>query len=353
MHINTGFAAAGATPQPNVSAFTLSIASWNLQWLADGPRLQQSHYWQRCAAQGWTPLKLHPDLPGCDAYRHAQIHTAPAYEQKKLHPIQHALASLAADRVDILAVQEVQNPQALARVLPEGYQVACFTTRTDAQNLGYAVRNELLTQIRCREVVALSLEQQPGTQHLLRRGLELTLQHAGTTVNLLNVHLKSSCPKGPLTNSKNPACAVLQQQIPVLEQWIEEHARAKHPFMILGDWNRDLEAEQSHHYPARIDGSDPATPLVNPLRVRNLFPEINDHVPPASAMQLVKLEGSTPRRRQCPVYLDHMVVSETLLGLLDAAANTGRTEPLFARLVPVPSTASDHCILQMTLGVKP
>ncbi len=336
-----------ATPVAPQTANALSIVSWNLQWLADPNALQQYDFWKKCAAQQWSNDKLRADLPVCDAYRHTTIRTAEEYTTLKLLPLQQALATLAKEQVQVLAVQEIQNPAALQAILPAGYHVACVTRRDDAQNLGFIVRDDSRWQFACEEVTALSLEQHHEIPHAVRRGLAITLSQHDMSLRILNVHLKAGCPKGRMDNTNNTNCQSLQQQVAPLEQWIEQQAEHQLPFMIIGDWNRDLDAEVQHHYPARRDNRDPTSPITNPHHIRNLLPEINDGVPSASAMQVIQVDRSAATTSHCHANLDQLVISQTLLERL-APVSLREGQPL-ATLRAFDPAASDHCALQTRL----
>ena len=327
----------------------LHLSSWNLEWLADPRELDAAGFWQTCEARNWPNEKPGPGLPMCDVYRRDRIFSAADYEALKLGPLRAALADMAARGLDLLAVQEVRGPAALQAVLPQGFRVACFTTREDAQNIGFAVREAAGLQPRCREIRALSLEDEPRVGHRVRRGLELVLRVNGGNIALLNVHLKSGCPGGRLDNPRNAACPVLQQQASPLEQWIEGQANAGNAFLIVGDWNRDLEQEVRRRFPARSDGSDPAGPI-DPATVRNLFPEIDDGKPPASAMVVVAVDRRAAARHGCHATLDQLVVSQSLLGLLDPGSLAGGKPA--AVLTRPPGKATDHCSLDTVLPFR-
>lgn len=327
----------------------LRLSSWNLEWLADPRELDAAGFWRTCEARNWPNEKPGPGLPMCDVYRRDRIFSAADYEALKLGPLRAALADMAARGLDLLAVQEVRGPAALQAVLPQGFRVACFTTREDAQNIGFAVREAAGLQPRCREIRALSLEDEPRVGHRVRRGLELVLRVNGGNIALLNVHLKSGCPGGRLDNPRNAACPVLQQQASPLEQWIEGQANAGNAFLIVGDWNRDLEQEVRRRFPARSDGSDPAGPI-DPATVRNLFPEIDDGKPPASAMVVVAVDRRAAARHGCHATLDQLVVSQSLLGLLDPGSLAdGKPAAVLTR---PPGKATDHCSLDTVLPFR-
>lgn len=326
---------------------SLNVVSWNLEWLADPTALQAANFWAECAARHHSNTLLRADLPYCDVYKKDHLLTAADYSGIKLAALRSRLAELAAQSMDVLAVQEVQNPAALQAVLPAGYRVLCFTTRPNTQNLGFAVSTRLKADASCREVRSLSLEDDPQASPS-RRGLELNLQIGEQRLTVLNVHLKSRCVGGPINPAKNGHCDTLQRQAQPLEAWVEDQARSGHAFMIMGDWNRDLEAEIRGHYPARYDDSDPRSPIKEAAVVRNLWPEINDQDPPASAMELADVDRSAAAHKACHDKLDQLAVSRTLQAQLDPALLVnGR---LGARLLPRPAEASDHCPLQTQLS---
>ncbi|MBI3367097.1 MAG: hypothetical protein HY021_01180, partial [Burkholderiales bacterium] len=156
-------------------AARLKLLSWNLEWFADPQSLIAGDFWGQCAARNFPNEKLQPEWPFCDVYKKDGILNAADYEAKKLVPLRARLAELGNGSADVLAVQETQGPAALQSVLPAGWRVACFSTRVDAQNVGFALRDAAGLTATCREIPALSLEGQPGVTHPVRRGLELTV----------------------------------------------------------------------------------------------------------------------------------------------------------------------------------
>jgi len=101
----------------------------------------------------------------------------------------------------------------------------------NAQRTGFAVRK------------TLPFTRQPDFTDLqagnpdLRSGVDLTLQpRGGRPIRLLSVHLKSGCSSG----DRNEACAILFEQVPVLERWIDARASEGERFAVMGDFNRRL-----------------------------------------------------------------------------------------------------------------
>ena len=339
----TTVTAAGAEDATAPDAITL--ASWNVEWLADAAVLERADYWRRCEAAGWSNEKPSPSLPFCDVYRRHGIANGTTYRDVKLGAVRGVLDLLADRRTDVVLVQEVGSAEALRAVLPPGYRVLCATTRDDAQNLGIAVRESFAPEaMRCEEVRSLSLEDVPDIARPLRRGLALSFVRAGQRFVVLTVHLKAGCPVGPLDRSADGHCRLLVRQVPRLEAWLEARAAAGESFAVVGDWNRDLEAEVRGGYRARNDGSDRADPA-RPEQIRNVFPELDDGEPEASALRLAATDRGAAVHGACHPHLDQAVVSRTLLAQLEPASLVAGLAP--ARLIPVPASASDHCVLEM------
>ena len=185
-----------------------------------------------------------------------------------------SLRSYAAQlRGDIVALQEVDGPDAAEQVFP-GYDF-CFSTRAHTQKNGFAIRRGL--PHRCEaEYEALSVG------NAVRRGVVVTFFPG--TVNefrLMSVHLKSGCPAGPLT-APGRNCDLLSKQVAPLEAWIEGEARAGHQFGVLGDFNRrftieqggarDAEGRQLNVLAEWNDGEPAASKLVNITETQKFTP---------------------------------------------------------------------------------
>ncbi|MBB6521460.1 endonuclease/exonuclease/phosphatase family protein [Pseudoteredinibacter isoporae] len=134
---------------------------------------------------------------------------------------------------DILAVQEVDGEEALKRIVDTDVYDIVVSKRDADQNTGFAYKKGLNVTPR-EDFKALNIERE-------RRGTRIDLEHNGKTIRLMSVHLKSGCFSNE-SSSINYACQVLQKQVPVLEQWIDESARLADGFIILGDFNRRVNA---------------------------------------------------------------------------------------------------------------
>ena len=232
------------------------IASWNIEYLVT----PATHLALRgtCAEQGGMVGGDDRTLP-CAITRHP-LRTPEDYASLRSYATQL--------KGDIVALQEVDGPEAAAQVFP-GYDF-CFSTRAHMQKNGFAIRRGL--PYRCEpEYEPLSLD------NAVRRGVIATF-FPGTAneFRLMSVHLKSGCPAGPLT-APGRNCELLSKQVAPLEAWIEGEANAGRRFGVLGDFNRRFTIEKG---PAR-DAQG---------RQLNVYAEIDDGVPAAS--KLVNITGA-------------------------------------------------------------
>ncbi|MDO9588781.1 MAG: endonuclease/exonuclease/phosphatase family protein [Brevundimonas sp.] len=188
---------------------TLKLAAWNVEHLAE------------------------VDGTGCRPRTEADYEAMRAY-----------VADLSAD---VIAFQEVESKAAAERVFDPAIYTVVIEDRVgtdrrgacrgregltiNAQRTGFAIRN------------GIPFERQPDFTDLqvgnpdLRSGVDLVIRpRGGEPVRVLSVHLKSGCSSG----DRNDACAVLFQQVPIMERWIDERAAEGVRFAVMGDFNRRL-----------------------------------------------------------------------------------------------------------------
>jgi len=284
-------------------AARVRLASWNVEYLMT----PETHIALRndCAVQGGLVGGDDRTLPCAITKREPR--NADDYATLRKYA-----ASLDAD---IVALQEVDGPDAAALVFP-GYDY-CFSTRAHTQKNGFAIRRGL--PFRCEnEYEALSLD------NAVRRGVVATF-FPGTAneFRLMSVHLKSGCPAGPLT-AEGRNCELLSRQVAPLKAWIEGEARAGRRFGLLGDFNRRFTVEKG---PARdADG-----------KLLNVYPEISAAGLPAAA-----LTNITGRARFTPCttdseyreYIDNILLGRDLAKIVQKNS--------FVRVVFNDQDAKDH-----------
>lgn len=148
---------------------------------------------------------------------------------------------------DVIAFQEVESKAAAERVFDPAIYTVVIENRVGTDRGGYCRGNEGLTINAQRTGFAirkgLPFERQPDFTSIqvgnpdLRSGVDLIVSpRGGEPVRVLSVHLKSGCSSG----DRNEACAVIFQQVPVMEQWIDARAGEGVRFAVLGDFNRRL-----------------------------------------------------------------------------------------------------------------
>ncbi len=276
----TSLAAALAWPAVQAAAPSIKLATWNLEWLL--------------TPETFTALKDH--CSNDDGERRAARRQLPCDVVRSLERSGSDFAALRryaeALDADVIALEEVDGPNA-ARQLFRNHEF-CFTGSVAVQNNGFAVRRGI--PFRCAaDLRGLSLGDS------VRRGAAVVL-YPGTAreIHLLGVHLKSGCARQSL-DSTLQACRMLARQLPALEAWIEAQARAGHRFGILGDFNRDLLAEQ----PAATRRPQPG-----------VLAELNDGDPPGSALSSAAGRGdfrNCARGQRHSGFIDYILLGESLL----------------------------------------
>ena len=171
------------------------------------------------------------------------------------------MRAFAADAAaDVIALQEIDGADA-ARADLSGPRVLLHEAPPGPER---RLRDPRGLQFRCnRDYRALGLPEDD-----VRWGADVTID-PGTPreMRLLAVHLKASCNRDPLTADRDD-CRMLQQQVPVLEDWIDQRARAGDAFGVIGDFNRRFDRER--------DAARDATGAIVAM-----WPEIDDGDPPA------------------------------------------------------------------------
>ncbi len=183
----------------------LKIATWNLNWLT-----------LRAPASAGLPADVKP--------RHPEDFDR--------------LAQYAAElNADVVALQEVDGWDAAARLFPRDRYSIHMTHDHVVQRVGIVVRRGLHYD-RNPDVTAINAN--PAQR--LRSGADLTLHLAGGDLRLLAVHLKTGCQDKALARSTRRPCVELREQIEPLQAWIAARQQEGVPFLILGDFNRRMEA---------------------------------------------------------------------------------------------------------------
>lgn len=190
----------------------LKIATWNLEWLT-----------LRAAGD--------PALP-------ADVRPKGEAERAILRGYADALAA------DVVALQEVDGPEAAATVFGGERYSFHFTRDRVVQRVGFAIRAGLRFTAN-PDLVALDVT--PEAPFRLRSGADITLELPGGRLRLLAVHLKAGCREDGLGRSGRPQCEQLRQQLAPLQGWIAQRRAEGVPFVLLGDFNRWMEGRDEFY----------------------------------------------------------------------------------------------------------
>ena len=236
------------------AAERLVLATWNMEWMMR-PQVFDALAAQ-CYGRERRPGGGDRSIP-CDLAPKGR------WSEQDFARLRAFAATLPAD---VIALQEIDGADAAREIFPE--HEFCFTQRRQVQNVGFAIRRGL--KFRCnRDYTALGLP-----EDTVRWGADVTIE-PGTPreMRLMAVHLKASCNRDPLTADRDD-CRLLQRQVPVLEDWIDQRARAGDAFGVVGDLNRrfDREREAARDatgaivamWPEIDDGDPPGADLMNP-----------------------------------------------------------------------------------------
>ncbi len=137
---------------------------------------------------------------------------------------------------DVVVVQEVAGRNSVHMVFPRpDWSVEC-EDRESSQNVCVATR----VGVGWRVDVGEDYEELAVGNPRLRRGLDFTISRRGyEPLRVLGLHMKSGC----FTGDRGDSCVTFFNQLIALERWIDARAREQVPFAVLGDFNRQLTAQ--------------------------------------------------------------------------------------------------------------
>ncbi|XVN18013.1 endonuclease/exonuclease/phosphatase family protein [Pseudomonas corrugata] len=295
-------------------AETLTFATWNLEWQRSAPLSQRE--FEEC-----TQIKA------SDRERLEETHPY-RWECKSPAQIADMKAVAAQLNADVIAVQEVESPEALQQIWPQDqYDFYVNMQSPWIQRTGFVVRKSSRLEVgRLGDVRPLGEAFKSHARH----GAELSVTIKGMTLKLLSVHLKSGCFDQALNSGyatkRDKAngvvtCDVLRRQAPALEAWLDKAIQSGASAVIIGDFNRRFDAEVEHETAPEV----------------SLFAELSDGEP--SAARLFRPTKGFEALPECRGggsrwLIDHALMSSEL-----------RKHYVAGSLLefPVPMKGSDHC----------
>ena len=151
---------------------------------------------------------------------------------------------------DVVAFEEVDSPETARRVFPPDVYSIHMSHDRVRQRVGIAVRRGLAYDVN-PDVTAIALEPMAH----LRSGVDITLHPPAGPLRVLAVHLKQGCQYLIFGRAPNTVCATLMSQFDVVAQWISVRRDEGVPFLVLGDFNRDL--DKNDPFVRKIGGTTP------------------------------------------------------------------------------------------------
>jgi endonuclease/exonuclease/phosphatase family metal-dependent hydrolase len=213
-------------------AHELKLATWNIAWLT----LRQPG---------------DPGLPRAMTFRAPADYAALARYARQLD-------------ADVIALQEVDGPEAAARVFDPSTYAFFFAREDDVQRTGFAIRKTL----RATQNEDLDrLDLRAGSRRSLRRGTDVTVGSGQARIRLLSIHLNAGCNSGPI-DRPDPECETLNRQTEILSGWISARQRDRMAFAVLGDFNRRLTGPNPHEDMMRALAG-PEIPLIRATEGRS------------------------------------------------------------------------------------
>lgn len=228
---------------------------------------------------------------------------------------------------DILAFQEVNDKEALQRVVGSDYQLY-FSERSKSQSrhhqfegtnqyTGFAVKNG----IEIKNKADLRLDRSRNSK-LRFASYVIVSPNSSEPIHALSVHLKAGC-SGAYRNSKD--CKTLKQQGVALNQWIAQREGNNQEYIVLGDFNHNLTYRDDWLWEIMVSGTNAK------LASKQSKPACK-----------VKSRNNPNRTHQFRSLIDHIIVS-------DGLRYSKPTQDLF----PVPDVLnyqlSDHCALSAAI----
>jgi endonuclease/exonuclease/phosphatase family metal-dependent hydrolase len=189
-------------------AAELKLATWNIAWLT-----------LRQPGDPAVPRDVRPRRPG-------DFELLAGYARRL--------------EADIVAFQEVDGPEAAARVFDPRSYALFMPDEDDVQRVGFAVRRGLRV-VQNPDLAALDLT--PRARFSLRRGVDVTVEAGAQRLRLLSLHLGSGCHEGGLGTGPRE-CERMARQADVLAEWMAARQREGVAFAVLGDFNRRMDRGQ-------------------------------------------------------------------------------------------------------------
>lgn len=237
---------------------------------------------------------------------------------------------------DIISLQEVESEKAVARVFPKSEWNIVISDRPHSPSYECRGNGQTSTQQRVALAIrkGIAFETPGNFKELaldrtgLRYGVVARLTGSPDTIDVMAVHLKSGCFVPDYSTSEKKACEVLEQQVPLLDQWGEDRIENKQSFVIMGDFNNRLTNEGNKFWEVLTEMDGDSIHLKNSMQ---------------------KLTGCHPRY---PLPIDHILMDPLLSKYLVEGSQKVHYYPSTSTEMTEDEMLSDHCPISMVLDFR-
>ena len=207
-------------------------------------------------------------------------------------------------KADVVALQEVESAKAVARVFPEEDWNIIVSDRPASRSYDCRGNDQKSTQQRVGLAIRKGVNYQEvgGFKELaldregLRYGLVVKVFHRKDTVEVMSVHLKSGCFAEDYSTSTRRACETFEQQVPILDAWVEARIKENRPFVILGDFNHRIANPKNKFWQELTEMEGQPVVLGNSMKdlkgCHPRYPEPIDHIVMGAGAENMQVLGS-------------------------------------------------------------
>jgi len=205
---------------------------------------------------------------------------------------------------DIVALQEVESVKAVARVFSEEDWNIIVSDRPASRAYDCRGNGQKSTQQRVGLVMRKGLEYEEvgGFKELaldregLRYGLVAKVIRGKDTLEVMSIHMKSGCFVEDYSASNRKACETFEQQVPILDAWMEKRLKAGKPFVVLGDFNHRIANPSNKFWQDLTEMEGKTVVLRNSMKelrgCHPKYPEPIDHILMGAGAENWQIEGS-------------------------------------------------------------
>lgn len=238
---------------------------------------------------------------------------------------------------DIVALQEVESAEAVARVFPSNEWDIVMSDRPSTNPYDCRGSGRPSTQQKVGIAIKKGIEYEaldsfkelalgnPG----LRYGVIIRLTGTPEPIDVMAVHLKSGCFVEDYSTSDRSACETFEEQVPLLDNWVEQKVKDDQAFVIMGDFNHRLTSPNNRLW---FDLTE------------------MDNQPIEITSNMENIQGCHPRY---PDPIDHVLLGPNSSSYYVEGSETNHFFSYSGDAMTEDDMLSDHCPVSLQLSFKP